>query len=123
MKVLHYADQHIVTGDAIATLVLDYAQALALAGRSDVIQVPALHKDRLPDTYEFLVGPASQIVASDADPIPGPELIDDEFETDIRQRIAALTNRSHHLDEASFMNADAGDPLLRDSSISPTDNT
>lgn len=105
MKILHYSDQHVLTGDEIASAVLDYAKALALMNRSDVVPVPALDGDQAVSAYELLIGPASEIVASDADPLPVEELINSEFLDEIRRRIEALSDHSHPVDDAAYLNS------------------
>jgi len=74
MKSIHYAGEVLMTGDAIADAVVQYAEALAKNGTSASIAVPVITQDGTATEANFLLGPASQLVAvaleSDhADPI------------------------------------------------------
>ena len=63
MMQVDYAGGTMLTGDAIADVVLRYAAALGGLGRSTTIEVPGITADGLPGTFLVLLGPASQILA------------------------------------------------------------
>lgn len=90
MKVLIYAGGEYVTGDEIAVALMEYSEALAEAGDAANIEIPIIGDDDKRESATFLVGPASQIVAKDAD-APGDELVDEEVVT----RLRALTRALH----------------------------
>ena len=75
MDRIHYAGDSLVTGTDIARAVVGYAQVLADSNSSATIDVPILMEDGSRGTAEFLVGPASQIVAETI-AFEGEELID-----------------------------------------------
>jgi hypothetical protein len=80
MELIHYAGGELMTGDAIAKAVLDYAKALALNDSSDEVEIPIRHEDGSAGTAQLLIGPASQLVAetinTDLDDISDDGLVD-----------------------------------------------
>lgn len=75
MDRIHYAGVSFLTGTDIARALLEYAQALAQVGGSATVDVPTLNADGSRGRSEFLVGPASQLVAC-AEPSAQPEVED-----------------------------------------------
>lgn len=69
-----YAGTSLLTSDAVATGVLEYAARLARAGTADTLVVPGVRFDGSPTKLEVLVGPASQMIA---EPSPASYAIDD----------------------------------------------
>jgi len=65
VKRISYAEDHVVTGDAIADAVMSYAQALAVGGRSDSVELPGVDDHGVPRRFTILIGPASQMLTSD----------------------------------------------------------
>jgi len=97
MKRISYAEDHLVTGDDIADAVMAYAQALAMKGRSDSIEVPAVDAGGSPRLFTVLIGPASQMLTSDAltvDEARGDEIRDERIVADLMARTAALAGPS-----------------------------
>ena len=97
MKRISYAEDHLVTGDDIADAVMAYAQALAMKGRSDSIDVPAVDAGGSARFFSILVGPASQMFTSDvltADESRGDEITDARLVADLTARTAALSGPS-----------------------------
>ncbi|MBF4580907.1 hypothetical protein [Frigoribacterium sp. VKM Ac-2530] len=97
MKRISYAEDHLVTGDDIADAVLAYAQALAMKGRSDSIDVPAIDRNGAPRVFSILVGPASQMLTSDSlsvDEARGAEITDEGLVAELASRTAALAGPS-----------------------------
>ena len=97
MKRISYAEDHLVTGDDIADAVMAYAQALAMKGRSDSIDVPAVDAGGSARFFSILVGPASQMLTSDvltADESRGDEITDERLVADLAARTAALSGPS-----------------------------
>jgi hypothetical protein len=63
MKSIHYAGEILMTGDAIADAVVQYAEALAKNVTSASIAIPVITSDGTLTEASFLLGPASQLVA------------------------------------------------------------
>lgn len=89
MKNIHYAGEVLMTGDAIADAVVQYAETLAQHETSASIDIPVITEDGNATEASFLLGPASQLIAlpvqsSFADP-EGTELVEE-----IRLRRARL---------------------------------
>jgi hypothetical protein len=89
MRRVTYAGGSFVTADDIASLLLEYAAALANHDRAAAIHVPAIDLPHGATTIEVLVGPASQLLAEPVDDI-GRVPDGGEFVADIRARIAEL---------------------------------
>lgn len=88
MKRIHYANGSIVTGDAIADVLIRYAAALAVNDTAAEVTAPALAQTGETTEVVMLLGPASQILAEDA---PGAqELVDAEFVRVYEEKLAAL---------------------------------
>lgn len=66
MQKLYYAGGFILLGDSVCDAVVEYAQALADVGKSDLVVVPALSDEGLRGTVRLLIGPASQLFAAPA---------------------------------------------------------
>ena len=76
MKRVIYAGSEFVTGDDITAALLGCGQALAEAGEAEAVTVPTRELDGSVVEITVLIGPASQMVARDADS-GGEELIDE----------------------------------------------
>lgn len=63
MRQVVYAGGSFVTSDEVADAVLQYAAALANAGRAATINVPAVDEFGDPSDVHLLVGPSSQLMA------------------------------------------------------------
>lgn len=88
MQRIYYAGEHFLTGTEIANALVSYAAALAQRGSADAVEIPVRHEesDRT-GVMNFLVGPASQIMAEEVDAVDSDEIRDDELVT----RLHALT--------------------------------
>jgi hypothetical protein len=95
-----------VTGDAIADVVLRYAEALAKRATADEIRVPSLTPSGARGDALLLVGPASQLLATVED--GESELEDEGFVQRYEKLIRALAPRQAlPLDEDSeFVESD-----------------
>lgn len=92
MKRIHYASGSMVTGDAIADVILRYAAALAEHRTAAELAVPAVGEDGAVTEVLLVLGPASQIMAEHA---PGAdEFVDDEFVDSFEKKVAALGTRA-----------------------------
>lgn len=88
MQRIYYAGEHFVTGTDIANALVSYAAALAQSGTADAIEIPVRHEgDGRTVIMNFLVGPASQIIAEEVDARGLEEIRDD----DVVARLRALT--------------------------------
>jgi hypothetical protein len=60
---LHYTGGSVVMADDVCEALIQYARVLAATQASDVLVVPVVDEDGELMTAEFLVGPASQLLA------------------------------------------------------------
>jgi len=70
-----YAGGEYLTGDEIAVALLEYGESLAEVGEAAVVEIPIITEGGKRVHATFLIGPSSQIVATDAD-AQGDELVD-----------------------------------------------
>jgi hypothetical protein len=89
MQKLYYAGGFMLLGDAVCDAVVEYAQALADVGKSDLVVVPALSDEGLRGTVKLLIGPASQLFAAPAVD-RGADLDDDEAVGSMRLKTLRL---------------------------------
>lgn len=108
MKLLAYAGREFLTGDEIAAALLDYSQALADVGSAGSVDIPVVGDHGELSTATFLVGPASQIVAMDADPAR-EELVDDVTVERLRRLTRALHPSASPIDPDPVEDFDLGD--------------
>lgn len=66
MKRIIYAGSEFLTGDEIASAVLQLGAALADAADAEMVEIPIVESDGSQGTVLILLGPASQIVAENA---------------------------------------------------------
>ena len=83
MKGLVYAGGEYLTGDEIALAVLEYGEALAEVGSASMVEIPIIGEQGVLSHATFLLGPSSQIVATDAESA-GDELVDEVVVEDLR---------------------------------------
>lgn len=67
MRRIHYVNSHILTGDRTCKALLRYCRALAVAGKSDVVQIPVVTEGGGTVYAHLLIGPASEIFST---PVP-----------------------------------------------------
>jgi hypothetical protein len=67
MMTLHYASGAVLMADDVCEALLEYARALAAIQGSDVLVVPVVSGAGETAPAEFLLGPASQLLATPAD--------------------------------------------------------
>jgi len=81
MRRVYYSSGSMLTGDAIAQAVLEYAEALAKDGRADIVEIPVVLASGGQGTATLLVGPSSQLASvteeSDLRPPVDQGLVDD----------------------------------------------
>jgi hypothetical protein len=72
MRRIYYASGSVLTDDAIARAVLEYAEALAKDGRADIVEVPVVLASGNLGTATMLIGPSSQLasVTEESDLVP-----------------------------------------------------
>jgi hypothetical protein len=68
MRKIHYAGTSVLTGDQTCKAVLRLARALAIKGRSDIIEFPIVEEGGQVVVAHLLIGPASQIIGTDDEP-------------------------------------------------------
>ncbi len=89
MMKLYYASGYVLIGDEMCNAVVEYAQALADVGRSDLVLIPAMSDDGTRGTARLLIGPASQLFAAPVKDL-GVDLEDESTSAAIRRRLARL---------------------------------
>lgn len=93
MQRVGYSGDSFLTGSAIAHALLQYAQALAQAGEAATIEIPTVQPDGRRGMTEVLVGPSSQLVATDA-AVDLPEIEDASLVKDLLERTSHLRSES-----------------------------
>ncbi|MGA1827829.1 hypothetical protein [Microbacterium sp.] len=109
MKILTYTGAELMTGDDIADAVLDYCVALAEESTAETIEIPVLKPDGSRGTASLLVGPASQIVATQVD-TDFDELIDEQTIRLLHTRTLAHRPVAQHSDAQQFRDFDDSQP-------------
>ncbi|WP_394769338.1 hypothetical protein [Lacisediminihabitans sp.] len=71
MKRITYAGGSIVTGNAVAAALLDYATQIASNANSSTVDIPVLEDDGTTSIHTLLVGPATQLDVSDVSDAEG----------------------------------------------------
>jgi hypothetical protein len=109
MQRIYYAGEHFLTGTDIANALVSYAAALAQRGSADAVEIPVRHEDQDARTVvmNFLVGPASQIMAEEVDAPGSEEIRDDELVTRLRSLTADLAPM-HPVIQSTPLERDAG---------------
>ena len=64
---MHYTGGSVVMADDVAEALIQYARELAATQASDVLVVPVVDENGALATAEFLIGPASQLLAVPAE--------------------------------------------------------
>lgn len=90
MMRLEYAGGSLLTGAAIAEVIVDYAAALAHADTAVHIDVPGRTADGVAGTFKILIGPASQILVEPTD--DPDEIVDEEF---VARTVEAMNRLEH----------------------------
>jgi hypothetical protein len=100
MDRIHYAGDSILTGTEIAHALLEYAQALAVAGTSATVDIPVVdERDGSIGRSELLIGPASQLI-SDTEQSPYEDVIDHDLVTRMHDEAARLRRHGAHVPSA-----------------------
>ncbi|KQM26006.1 hypothetical protein ASL10_11395 [Frigoribacterium sp. Leaf8] len=89
VKRIHYTDEYLVTGDAIAAAVVEYARALAMQNKSDMVDLPGMDRGGVHQRFQVLLGPASQMLVSE-EQTDEAEIDDGALVDDIEGRIGRL---------------------------------
>jgi hypothetical protein len=92
MRRVHYVNSSFLTGDRTSKALLRYARALALADRSDVVEIPVLSEGGEQVSAHLLVGPASELFST-----PVPDERDEPADEDV---IAYLERETLRLEPA-----------------------
>jgi hypothetical protein len=79
MQMIVYAGGEFLTGDEIATALLEYSRALGEEDNAEIVEIPIVDDDGSRATARFLIGPASQIVTksvrADSEELVDPEVV------------------------------------------------
>jgi hypothetical protein len=100
VKYIHYDGSLILTGDAIADAVVDYAAVLGANERTDTVAIPAVADDGSVTRTTVLIGPASELTVSTAP--------DDELEPEDRAFVRHLRDAAERAGDRTPVNADGG---------------
>ena len=103
---LHYTGGSVVMADDMAEALIRYARELATTEASDVLLVPVVDENGTVTTAEFLIGPASQLLAA---PTEGTENGRDQDvidEIDRRARRLRPPTAIAHVEEAGSESID-----------------
>lgn len=111
MELMHYAGGELMTGDAIAKAILNYAKALAITDSSDEVEIPIRRDDGSLGTAQLLIGPASQLVAETIT-TNLEDVTDDELVEQLHRKAARLADARPIIDD---------DPLTSDADFEMTD--
>ena len=114
MERISYAGEHLLTGSEIAQALVAYAQALADVGQAAAVEIPTVDKHGRPGVAQVLVGPASQLVATEVDmEVPDPQ--DAGLVEELRARTARLLG--HHPAVADEPDGEPDDTFYTDYGI------
>ena len=91
MKRILYASGSVLTGDAVAHSVVQYATTLARAGSADTITIPVVNGNDN-GTVEMLIGPSSQLMLEGAGVDPENAFDDASFAAEIDRRREQVEN-------------------------------
>src|SRR3712207_8227629 len=111
MKVISYAEEHIVTSDEIADEVLKYARDLGRTKTADTIDIPALYEDGHVGHVHLLIGPSSQITVLETD-VDSTDIAGEEFIADLQRRSAAIRSPRPAIVGEEYDEEDDPDALL-----------
>lgn len=87
MKRIHHAGGSVLTGDALAAAVLDYARALGNRDLLDVVDIPVINDDGELGQAQMLIGSGIQLMSVSASSISS-ELVDQDAVNAILRRTA-----------------------------------
>ena len=91
MRRVYYSSGSVLTGDAIANAVLEYAEALAKDGRADIVEIPVVLPSGSAGTAVLLIGPSSQLASvTEESHLQAPR--NDDLVADLRQRTVRLSS-------------------------------
>ncbi|NQX17729.1 hypothetical protein [Rathayibacter sp. VKM Ac-2857] len=95
MRRIHYAEGSVLTGDAIAAAVLEYARMLASTATAATVEIP-VRRDGDVIPARLLLGPSSQMLVEDEPGEPGEpgdaaEVVDEALVADLLDRARRLS--------------------------------
>jgi hypothetical protein len=91
MRRIYYSSGSVLTDDAIAHAVLEYAELLGKDGRADIVELPIVLSSGRAGTATLLIGPASQIASvTEESELSPPQ--NEDFIADLRERSMHLQN-------------------------------
>jgi hypothetical protein len=105
MQKLYYSSGYVLLSDEVCLAVMEYAQALAGVGQSDLVIVPALSDEGLFGRTRVLLGPASQIFSAPALDRE-VDLDDADAVEEMRAKTARLQPARAHFDEEPLIGGD-----------------
>jgi hypothetical protein len=90
MRRIRYSGDSVVTGDAIASKVIDYSETLAKANTAATVEIPVRLADGSVGMATLLIGPASQLILVPEIDDDEDEIVDDEVVASLQKRIDDL---------------------------------
>lgn len=89
MRRVYYSSGSVLTDDAIAAVVLEYAEALGKSARADIVEIPIILESGNRGTATLLIGPSSQLASvTEESTLTSPR--DDDLVEEIRTRSRKL---------------------------------
>jgi hypothetical protein len=107
MQRIHYAGGELITGNAIADAVVEYAEALATRRTAASIEIPVRGDDGSTVHAQLLIGPASQLVTEELEG-EFDEIVDEELVARLSAETAALSSRRPVVETSDTGFADSG---------------
>jgi hypothetical protein len=90
VKRLHHAGGSVLTGDALADAVLDYARTLGNRHLLDVVDIPVINDDGELGQAQILIGSGIQLMSVSA-ASTSPDLVDEGAVNAIRRQTADMS--------------------------------
>jgi hypothetical protein len=90
MRRIRYSGDSVVTGDAIASMVIAYSEALAKADTASTVEIPVRLADGSVGMATLLIGPASQLILVPEIDDDHDEIVDEELTASLQKRIDDL---------------------------------
>ena len=114
MKQITYAGTSFVTGTDIADSLLQLVAALGGSAATAAVRVPALGEDNTITTIDLVIGPSSEMVASEVD-VEADELIDTIAVVDLDKQTHLLDRpRAAATTSTDFLTSGWNEPALDD---------
>jgi hypothetical protein len=105
MQKIVYAGGEFLTGDEIATALLEYSRALGQEDTAQIVEIPIVEPDGARATAKFLIGPASQIVVTSV-----RSGVEEPRDQDVVDRLRSMTRRLRYPEASTSDEPEPGAP-------------